>query len=443
MDKILKVLMDKRAKYYIIAGIILIIALSYFGFESTAIEVEMFEVQHGDFVVSVVTAGEVIARDSRIISAPSNIRGQLQIVELVDEGTRVKKGDFLIRFDTADLESRLLDREEEMKNLVLQREELVANQKAEMVQKEAAYEVQKYSHEHAKIRYELMKFEPEIKQRQQEIDMKKADLELLEAAEEIKRLKVENSNELRRIDEKIRRKQNDIDEVNEQIKASTITAPIDGLVVLKENRMANDEKIKVGQSVHRRMQLIDLPDLTVMKIETAVNEVDISKIRPGQEAIITLDANENTYYGTVTDIARLARNEGNSGTVKVFDVELTIKNNDDALKPGMSATCQIITDKISEATFIPLQSVFEEEGETFVYVGGDYKKTTIKTSERNTDFIVVTEGLEPGQNIALRNPFAQLEAIGDEIKDKPVRSNGVRPDQGAVREFRGQMMHRR
>lgn len=441
MKQMFDIMVNTRAKYLAIAGAILIIALSYFGFESTEVEVEKYTVLNDEFIVSVVTSGEIIAQDSRVISAPTNVRSNLQIVELVEEGTRVKKGDFLIRFDTADIENRLLTKEEEMKSLQLQREEMVEKQKAEMVQKEAAYEVQKYSHEQAKIRYELMKFEPEIKQRQQEIDMKKADLELLEAGEEIKRLKLENGNELRRIDEKIRRKQNEIDEYQAQIEACNITAPIDGLVVLKQNYMANRDKMKVGQSVHRRMQLIELPDLSVMKVETAVNEVDISKIRPGQEVIITLDANENTYYGTVSNIARLARNEENSTTIKVFDVEVMIKNNDDALKPGMSATCQIITDKIADATFVPLQSVFEEEGETFVYVGDGFKKTNVVTGERNTDFIVIKEGVLAGEEVALRDPFARLEAIGKEVKEKPAaKPNTTRPDQNAVRHFRGRMM---
>jgi len=447
MPKIFKTIIDTKLKYVVAAAVVLIIAFGYFGFESTAVEVETYEVQRGEFIVSVVVGGELIARESTIISAPSNIRSNLQIVELVPEGTRVKKGDFLIKFDTAEIENRLLDREDELKNQLIQREELIANQKARMVQMEAQLKIQEYSHEQAKIQYALMEFEPEIKQRQQEIDMKRADLQLMEAREGIKRQKLRDANDLRRKDEQIKRRQDDIDDLKEQIAMSTIYAPMDGLVVYKENYMGGTkEKIKVGASIHRRMQLIELPDLSTMKVKTAVNEVDISKIRRGQEVIITMDANENTYYGTITDIARLARNELEAANVKVFDVEVTIENNDETLKPGMSATCQIIADKIEDAVFIPLQAVFEKDGETFVYNGDDYKKIKVVTGQRNTDFIVIKEGLEAGQKVTLRDPFSKLEAIGSKIKEKSAASaakpgggQNISPDR-AIQEFRGRMM---
>ena len=82
------------------------------------------------------------------------------------------------------------------------------------------------------------------------------------------------------------------------------------------------------------------------------------------------------------------------------------------MKPGMSSTCQIITDRLDTAVFVPIQSVFEEEGKTFVYEGGGFDKKFIATGQRNADFIVVEEGLEPGQQVALRDPYSQLEAIG-------------------------------
>ncbi|MFC1561379.1 efflux RND transporter periplasmic adaptor subunit [candidate division KSB1 bacterium] len=445
----LKELANTRAKYYAAAAIVIIIGLSYMGIETVAVEVEMYEVQNGEFIVRVVTAGELIARESRVISAPADIRNALQIVDIVPEGTNVKAGDFLLKFDTAELENRLIEQEEQLAEQMLQRDELLASQKSEMVQREAQLQIQRYTHEQSIIRYELMKFEPEIKQRQQEIDMKKADLQLLEAEEEIARLKVRHQQGLDRLDQRLDRTRNNIDNTKAEIEAATMYAPMDGLVVYKENYMqGTSSKIKVGQEVHRRMALIELPDLSVMKVKTAVNEVDISKVRTGQEVIVSLDANENIYYGTITEIARLARSESDAAMVKVFDIEVTISNNDETLKPGMSATCQIITDRIQDVTFVPLQSVFEEEGERYVYMGNDYRKTTIVTGQRNTDFVVVEEGLEAGQTVTLRNPFSQLEAIGTDIKEKPVvtaTGNGSAPAMNmdrAVSEMRGRMMRR-
>ncbi|MCP4725050.1 MAG: HlyD family efflux transporter periplasmic adaptor subunit [bacterium] len=434
-DLIIKIV-TTNLKYYVGGAFVIVIAMIYMGFETTAIQVETSEVKNGEFIIDVVTVGEVKAHKSTIVTAPSNIRGSLQIVEIVPEGTQVKKGDFLLRFDIAALESDLIKREDDLSNYKLQREETVASQKAAMAQMEANFEIQKYNHEQAQIRYELMKFEPEIKQKQQKIDMMKAELNMQEVEEGIKQQKIRDVNSLRRTDYRISRMQDYADDLKEQIASATITAPSDGLVVYKKRHSSSgEEKIKVGDSVYRRMDLIEIPDLSLMQVETSVNEVDISKLRRGQEVIITLDAHEGDYYGTITKIARLARSEYGAATVKVFDLEVTINNSDESLKPGMSATCQVITDKMMDVTFVPIQSVFEEEGETFVYLAdnGGYNKTTVKTEQKNSDFIIVSEGLEQGQFVALRDPYSALQELGTEIKDKPTSTRGkaVKANQGA------------
>ncbi len=435
MKDLISKIMTTNLKYYLGGVFILIIAMIYMGFETTAIQVETSEVRNGEFIIDVVTVGEIKAHKSTVVTAPSNIRGSLQIVEIVPEGTQVKKGDFLLRFDIASLESDLIQREDDLANQQLQREETVSSQKAAMAQMEANFEIQKYNYEQAKIRYELMKFEPEIKQKQQQIDMMKAELNLKEVEEEIKQQKIRDANDLRRLDSRIGRMQDYVDDLRKQIESATIIAPSEGLVVYKKRfSSSGEEKIKVGDNVFRRMDLIEIPDLSLMQVETSVNEVDISKLRRGQEVIITLDAHEGNYYGTITNIARLARSEYGASTVKVFDVEVTINNTDESLKPGMSSTCQIITDKVTDVVFVPLQSVFEEEGETFVYLAdnGDYKRTVIQTDQKNSDFIIVSTGVEPGQFVALRDPYSALEELGTEVKDKPTstKAKAVKANQG-------------
>ncbi len=411
-----------KLKYFIGAGLLIILSMMYMGFESAVISVETSEVKSGEFIIDIVSVGEIAAHQSKVIQAPMNIRGSLQIVEMVAEGSDVNEGDFLVKFDTASLETQLITKEDDLLNLLQQREEKVASQEAAMVQKDAQLQIQGYNHEQAKIRYELMKFEPEIKQKQQQIDMMKADLELNKAREDITQQKLMDTNELRRHDEKIKRKRKEISDLNAQVTSANISSPGKGIVIYRKSYSGGEEtKIKIGDNVHRRQDILEIPDLSVMLVETSINEVEISKIRRGQEVVITLDANENTYYGTVSDISRLARSEYGATTIKVFDVQVTIKNSDATLKPGMSATCTIVTDKVDNVVFVPLKSVIEEEGETYVYVAdnGDYKKTKVVAKQKNTDFIIIEEGLEAGQFVTLRDPNSKLLEIGKEIKDKP------------------------
>jgi multidrug efflux pump subunit AcrA (membrane-fusion protein) len=77
-------------------------------------------------------------------------------------------------------------------------------------------------------------------------------------------------------------------------------------------------------------------------------------------------------------------------------------------------TCQvdIIVQQIPDVVYVPIESVFERDGKTVVYVMGSRtaKKREVDLGERNTTHIIVTKGLEQGERIALRDPFAGPEA---------------------------------
>jgi RND family efflux transporter MFP subunit len=182
------------------------------------------------------------------------------------------------------------------------------------------------------------------------------------------------------------------------------------------------------------MPVIGIPDLSKMQAKVTVNEVDISKIEKGQNAIITVDALEGkNYYGKINRVATLARRE-ESTNLKVFDIEVAIDSTDGQLRPGMTCDCRIITGRIPDALYIPLQAVFEKEGKTVVYKMGSRKPKMqeVVVGSKSSDMIVIKEGLAPGDAVCLRDPTIPLEEIGGESetitqpKSKKKRSSSGR-----------------
>ena len=105
MAQFLKNIMSSKQKYYVFGSAVLVVLLiSYFGFESTIIHVETTTVDQGEFIIDVLVPGEMRAHQSEIITVPTSIRGELQIVDIVPEGEEVEAGDWLIKFDVANLE---------------------------------------------------------------------------------------------------------------------------------------------------------------------------------------------------------------------------------------------------------------------------------------------------------------------------------------------------
>ena len=428
MAQFLKNIISSKQKYYVLGSAVLVVVLiSYFGYESTMVQVETTLVKQGEFIIDVVVPGEMRAHQSEIITVPTSIRGELQIVDIVPEGEDVEAGDWLIKFDVANLENNLIDEEEDLVLKLQGLDELLVQIMADSVQREADLQIQRLTYEQKELTYKLAEYQPENTKRQMQIDMQKAELQLLNKIADVERAKRNDQRKLRRNLDDLKRQREDIDEVKEQIAQAIIYAPIPGLVVYKKRRTGTtEEKIKRGDSVYRRQELIELPDMREMLVRTSVNEVDISKIKLKQEVIITLDATSDVFYGTISYIAKLAKRESTSlgNSIKVFDIEVAIENTDESLlKPGMSATCKIITDRLEDVTFVPIQSVFEDaEGKTFVYVksGLGYVKTDVKVGQKNSSFITIEEGLEAGQLVTLLDPTMTLLQIGKNVADDGV-----------------------
>ena len=92
---------------------------------------------------------------------------------------------------------------------------------------------------------------------------------------------------------------------------------------------------------------------------------------------------------------------------------MTIGDKDVLLKPGMTAQCTIITGRIPDQLFIPLDCVFEKEDTTVVYIKDrGFNQRPVKVGKKNSDYAIVEDGLKEGERVALRDPTIPLEEIG-------------------------------
>jgi RND family efflux transporter MFP subunit len=268
-----------------------------------------------------------------------------------------------------------------------------------------------------------MKYEAAAKIREQELNLKKSELALEQARKKIESQKIINDADLSKARLKVKQARMRLEQEHRELEALTLTAPRSGLVVLQEIWSPNGRaKVKIGDTPWRGMSLVEIPDLSEMMVMVNVNEVDINQVVEGQQAIIKVDALPNkTFYGIVSRVSSLASRERGSD-VKNFKVEITIAGADPELRPGMTAQCQIITDRIQDQLYIPLESVFQEEDTTVVYIKkSGFEKRIVQLGPRNSDYVVVKAGLEAEDNVSLFNPTKPLQDLGKEIQ--PMEEN--------------------
>ena len=149
----------------------------------------------------------------------------------------------------------------------------------------------------------------------------------------------------------VERSQNEVNQARLNLSYATIKSPIDGVVLKRA--------VEVGQTVAASMSTPTLfviaKDLSQMKVMAAVDEADIGQVKQGQKVTFTVDAFQNdTFNGTVQEV-RL--NPTTTSNVVTYTVVITAENPEQKLLPGMTATCTIVTQEITDAIAIPVKAL--------------------------------------------------------------------------------------
>ena len=387
--------------------------LTLFSCQSTVdSNIETYTVQRGDFISSVVETGELAAIKSQMILAPriSYRFGQLKIARLVEDGKLVKKGEILIEFSKGEVQKGIIDTKAEMEIAQAELRKAQANQASKIEELEANLEKTKIQHRISQLNLEKASYESEISRKEIELALERAKITLEKAEQEIENQKMINKQELNKLALKVRQAQSKYDDAEEMMQKLTVTASTPGIAIIEKSLFSRN-KYQVDDTPFPGWPIIGLPDLSRMKALVQINEVDIAKIDTTLEAQIKMDAYPDTiFYGKVTEVAALAHNKDSDSKVKVFDVTILLDETDEKLMPGMTVSCEITVEKIPDTLFVPLDALFDRNGDKIVYIknGRGFEPAIIKIGSENDDYVIISSGLSVGDQVAISDPFESL-----------------------------------
>jgi len=381
-------------------------------------DIHVTQVKKGTFMEELTDQGTVEAVNSVSVNAPaiSYRYGGLKIAKIVDDGAEVGKGDTIIVFDPSEIKRAIIQAEQQLEIAKAEYEKLKSTQQSEIEDLESELELAKISQQISKINFETSVYEPEATKKEIQLKLESATIALNRATEQIENKKVIHKEDLIQKSLTIRQLTSTLNDANTSLRNLFVVSPTRGIAIKEENWQTGS-KWAVGDQPYSGSNLIELPDLSAMRAEVKINEVDVSKILPGQKVIIRPDAySDSSYSGKIESVANLAQNKDYKSKIKIFPVKIRIAEQSKKLLPGLTVSCKIIVSEIPDILYIPLESLFKEAGTEFVYLksGSGFKRKEIKTGAINTDFAVVTEGLNEKDVIALSNPFLKKE----EVKEK-------------------------
>lgn len=398
-----------RKNIFITAAVLVLIALAYYltarpGAEAAGITAE---VRRGPFTVDITTTGELEAKNSVEILGPQGTRNyriwNMTIQDIIDEGTLVKKGDFVASLDPSELTNNIKDAQLELEKIESQFIQTKLDTTLEMRQARDELINLAYGVDEKELILEQSQYEPPATVRQAEIDLGKAERALEQARENYKIKKKQNAAKMREVELNRQKSERSLEGMQELMKSFRILAPEDGMLIYKKDY--NGRAVKKGSQISAWNPVVaTLPDLSVMISVTYVNEVDIRRVKKGQKVLIGLDAfPEKEFSGKVIQVANVGEQRPNSDA-KVFRVAIEINEKDDLLRPAMTTSNRIVTEEINDAVYIPLEALFNQDDSiTFVYRkrGLNTEKREVKIGAANRNETVVEAGLEAGDVVYL------------------------------------------
>lgn len=394
----------RRKKALIIFAVILIIGIIIISNlrskREKTIKVTVEKVEKQDLESIISASGEVKPKKNVNISA--QIPGRIIKIG-VDEGQSVKAGDFLLKLDPTQYEANA-NRD---RALIHSYEASLIKAKARSKKDESYYERQK------KLWEEMLISREQLETSKAQYEISKADQESI----------------LYQIKQAEASLQSTLDHLSKTV----YNSPIDGIIT--SLRIEEGEIALVGTMNNPGTVLMTIADLSVMEVEVEVDETDVIGVKIGQLSEVKVDAfPDQTINGKVTEIGSSALQKTTaSEESKDFKVIITLENPPEDLKPGLSASADIITADKKDVLAIPISALVlrekedvdknkkkNEEPEEGVYIveNSRVKFYPVKKGIMGEMMIEIVSGLEEGQEVVV-GPYSALRQLKDGLLIKP------------------------
>ncbi len=410
MKKIIAYLSRRRMIFLSGAGIVLL-AVVVTIFQSRGPGRKTITISTGDLESVVTGRGEISGEKSVRISLDPLMQDYelrvwgYKLIDLVQEGKKVKKGDFIAQLDQSELMNNMRQRMTEKERFDVDMKNAVIDSTVNLTARREDIANAMLDLQYRQIDVDVSVFESGAQQRKARMAYQKAEI----ALDKKKRDYVLEQNKLkvrlRRYGENAKNLQRLIDKYQKAIMLTRILSPGDGIVVIDEDFLGK-KLTKDSQVSPWKPTIAMLPDMSSVVVTTYIKEIDITKIHPGDSARIIVDALPGKKLsGKVLKIANMG--ETRKGfDMNAFEVMIRLDHSDPDLKPGMTCNNDIVVSKFRQVVLAPLKSVFRESNTSYVYVqdGGKITKRTVELGAEDEQHVVVLDGLKAGEKVLLYEP---------------------------------------
>jgi macrolide-specific efflux system membrane fusion protein len=216
-----------------------------------------------------------------------------------------------------------------------------------------------------------------------------------------------------------------VDQAQQTLNATTLTAPGDGTVTAVNGTVGQKAGSSSGSSsgasgsaassssTSTATGFVVITNLSALQVKASLAEIDVAKVKVGQDATVTLNAMPDTPQPAKVAGVDLTATSGTNSVV-TYGVTLSLTTPPPGLKPGQSASAAITVARADDAIAIP-SAAMQTVGTThsvMVMANGQQTRRTIEIGVRSESLVQVTSGLNDGDQVVLNTAAPAAGAGG-------------------------------
>lgn len=355
-----------------------------------ATDITISDVTRGKFDDYVRLNGQVLPIQVVQISPEE---GGIVREKVVEEGTRVRKGDVILRLSNSNLDLQILNAEAEL----AEKQNLLRNTQVAMQQdrlnnrteqatldtdcdrKRRAYE------QNARLYKERLISKEVYLQSREDYNLARRKQSLI--SQRLKQDSIYRHVQMAQMEDNLDNMRKNVLLVRDRKNKLEVRSAIDGELGLLD--------VELGQNIAAGQNIGQINDLSDFKVQAQIDEHYIDRVRPGLSASFSRDG--KTYLLRVRKVYPEVRN-GTFRTDFVFVGERPAQ-----MRSGQTYYVELALGKSQQATLIPRGTFFQTTGGNWIFVldksGRKAYRRNISIARQNPQYYEVTDGLEPGERV--------------------------------------------
>jgi hypothetical protein len=368
-------------------------------------------VRRGTFARDIVITGELRAARGEEVAVPRLPQWQTTIKWLAQDGTEMKKGDRVVELDNSTFSANLDAKRQAVAQAEQGLQQKEAEWKADTLDKQLDVERKRAEHDKTKLDAAIPRevvAGREFNDRQ--MKFKRAEVELAKAIDVFKSQKTSVKSDRDNLLLSLQKAQRELTIAERAIDELILRAPHDGIVVIRDHPWEG-RRLQEGDAVFVGFPLAQFPEMSSLRVEADLADVDDGRIGAGMPATIVLDAYPNmSFPGRITSISAVAQESSRTSLRRAFRVIVALDRLDIArMRPGLSSRVVVHSMTQRDALLVPRGAIDFSGTKPRVFLGNG-KPSDVILGACNAQECVVKSGVGEGETLRRVVAASQLTA---------------------------------